>query len=158
MIKPRDGEDGWQRYDAYLWTDRKYKDFVLDLEYSYPPDGNSGIFFRVADTTDPVEQGIEVQVLDTYGQESALTAHDHGGVIRAVGPSVNMSRPPHQWNRIVIECVGSHLQVELNGKQIVDTNLDEGPLKDRPLEGYIGLQDHGQPNNLRFRNIRIQEL
>lgn len=59
---------------------------------------------------------------------------------------------------MVIECVGSHLQVELNGRQIIDTQLDEGPLKDRPLEGYIGLQDHGQPNDVRFRNIRIQEL
>jgi hypothetical protein len=48
--------------------------------------------------------------------------------------------------------------VELNGRQIIDTNLDEGRLKDRPLEGYIGLQDHGQPNNIRFRNIRIREL
>jgi hypothetical protein len=31
-------------------------------------------------------------------------------------------------------------------------------MKNRPLEGYIGLQDHGQPNNLKFRNIRILEL
>ena len=158
MIRPREGEKGWQRYDAYLWTDRKYKDFVLDLEYSYPPDGNSGVFFRVADTADPVQQGIEVQILDTYGLEDALSAHDHGGVISATGPTANMSRPPHQWNRMLIQCVGTHLQVELNGRQIIDTKLDDGPLKDRPLEGYIGLQDHGQPNNIRFRNIRIQEL
>ena len=26
MIKPRPGEKGWQRYSAYLWTARKYKD------------------------------------------------------------------------------------------------------------------------------------
>lgn len=157
MIKPRAGEKGWQRYDAYLWTDRKYKDFILDLEYTYPPGGNSGVFFRVADTADPVKQGIEVQILDNYGQENALSAHDHGGVISSTGPLVNMSLPPHQWNRMVIQCVGSHLQVELNGRQIIDTQLNEGPLKDRPLEGYIGLQDHGEPNNLRFRNIRILE-
>jgi hypothetical protein len=157
-IIPRLGETGWQRYDAYLWSNRKYKDFLLDLEYAYPPDGNSGVFFRVADRTDPVQQGIEVQILDTFGQDEALTAHDHGGVISAVGPSANMSRAPHQWNRMVIQCVGSELTVELNGRQIVETQLDQGPLKDRPSEGYIGLQDHGQPNNLRFRNVRIQEL
>jgi hypothetical protein len=158
LISPRPGETGWERYDAYLWTKRKYKDFLLDLEYSYPPDGNSGVFFRVGDTTDPVEQGIEVQILDTYGADDALTAHDHGGVIRAVGPAVNMSRAPHQWNRMVIQCVGNDLTVELNGREIVETQLDQGPLKDRPSEGYIGLQDHGQPNNLRFRNVRVQEL
>ena len=158
MIQPRQGEKGWQRYDAYLWSERKYKDFILDLEYAYPPGGNSGVFFRVADTTDPVQQGIEAQILDTYGQDDALTAHDHGGIIRAAGPTRNMSRPPHQWNRMVIKCVGSHLQVELNGSPIIDTMLNEGPLKDRPLEGFIGLQDHGQPNNIRFRHLRIKEL
>ena len=158
MIRPREGETGWQRYDAYLWSDRKYKDFILDLEYAYPPDGNSGVFFRVGDTADPVKQGIEVQILDTFGVEDAMGAHDHGGVISTVGPTKNMSLPPYQWNHMVIQCVGSHLQVELNGEKIIDTQLDESPVKDRPLEGYIGLQDHGQPNNLRFRNIRIQEL
>ena len=27
LIKPRKGEKGWQRYDAYLWSKKKYKDF-----------------------------------------------------------------------------------------------------------------------------------
>jgi hypothetical protein len=158
LIQPRPGEKGWQRYDAYLWSEKKYKDFVLDVEYAYPPGGNSGIYFRVADRNDPVEQGIEAQVLDTSNNPNALTHHDHGGIIRTVGPTKNMSRPPHQWNRMVVTCVGSHLQVELNGEPIIDTQLDQGPMKDRPLEGYIGLQDHGEPNNLKFRNLRIREL
>ena len=59
---------------------------------------------------------------------------------------------------MVVTCIGSHLQVELNGQQIIDTRLDQGAMKDRPLEGYIGLQDHGQPNNLKFRNLRILEI
>ncbi len=158
LIQPRDGEQGWQRYDAYLWSQRKYKDFVLDLEYMYPPGGNSGVYFRVGDTADPVEQGIEVQILDCYDKKGPLGQHDHGGVIRTAAASKNMSRPPNTWNRMVVTCVGSHLQVELNGQQIIDTQLDQGPMKDRPLEGYIGLQDHGQPNNLKFRNIRIRQL
>jgi len=48
--------------------------------------------------------------------------------------------------------------VQLNGEQIVDIHLDKTPMKDRPLEGHIGLQDHGEPNNLHFRNIKIKEL
>ncbi|MEC8928118.1 MAG: DUF1080 domain-containing protein, partial [Verrucomicrobiota bacterium] len=43
LIKPRPGERGWQRYSAYLWSEKKYKDFVLHVEYKYPPKGNSGI-------------------------------------------------------------------------------------------------------------------
>lgn len=158
LIQPREGEKGWERYGAYLWSDKKYKDFVLDLEYAYPPDGNSGVYFRVGDRNDPVKQGIEAQVLDSSKKKGALSQHDHGGIISAAAPSANMSQPPHEWNRMVVTCVGNHLQVELNGKQIIDTQLDEGPLKDRPAEGYIGLQDHGQPNDIKFRNIRIREL
>jgi hypothetical protein len=158
LIQPREGETGWQRYDDYLWTDQKYGDFVLDLEYAYPPGGNSGVFFRVGDPKDPVQQGIEAQILDSTDKEGELTAHDHGGIISAAAASKNMSRPPHQWNRMVITCVGPKLQVELNGEQIIDTRLDEGPLKSRPSSGHIGLQDHGQPNDIRFRNIRIRDL
>ena len=158
LIQPRDGEKGWQRYGAYLWSDKKYKDFVLDIEYSYPPGGNSGLFFRVGDLKDPVETGIEAQILDSSEKKGPLGHHDHGGIIRTVGPSQNMSRPPNQWNRMVVTCIGSHLQVELNGQQIIDTRLDQGAMKDRPLEGYMGLQDHGQPNNLKFRNLRILEI
>ena len=158
LIQPRDGEKGWQRYGAYLWSDKKYKDFVLDIEYSYPPGGNSGLFFRVGDLKDPVETGIEAQILDSSEKRGPLGHHDHGGIIRTVGPSQNMSRPPNQWNRMVVTCIGSHLQVELNGQQIIDTRLDQGAMKDRPLEGYMGLQDHGQPNNLKFRNLRILEI
>jgi hypothetical protein len=159
LIKPRDGEQGWQRYDAYLWSEKKYKDFVLDVEYSYPPGGNSGVYFRVADRSDPVAQGIEAQILDCSEKTEPLTSHDHGGIVGTdAAPTKNMSRPPGVWNRMVVTCIDNHLQVELNGEQIIDTQLDQTAMKDRPLEGYIGFQDHGQPNDIRFRNIRIREI
>lgn len=158
LIQPREGEKGWQRYSAYLWSEKKYADFVLDVEYSYPPGGNSGVYFRVGDRDDPVNQGIEAQILDSSQKEGPVGPHDHGGIIGTAAAAKNMSRPPHEWNRMVVTCIGSHLQVELNGEQIIDTQLDQGPMKNRPLEGYIGFQDHGQPNDIRFRNIRIREI
>lgn len=158
LIQPRDGEKGWQRYSAYLWSEKKYKDFVLDVEYMYPPGGNSGVYFRVGDRNDPDKQGIEAQILDSSKKKGKLSHHDHGGIIATTGASANMSRPPHQWNRMVLTCIGSHLQVELNGRQIIDIQLDQSPVKNRPLEGYIGFQDHGQPNNIKFRDIRIREI
>ena len=54
-IKPRPGETGWKRYDAYLWAEKQYGDFVLDLEYKIPPKGNSGVFVRVGDLFQSVE-------------------------------------------------------------------------------------------------------
>lgn len=158
LIQPRPGEKGWQRYSAYLWSKKKYGDFIWDLEYSYPSGGNSGVFFRVGSLENPVETGIEAQILDSTGHKGEMTHHDHGGIIRTVGPTKNMSNPPNTWNRMIITCEGYHLVVELNDEKIVDVQLDETPMKDRPLEGYIGLQDHGEPNNIRFRNLRIKEL
>ena len=157
LIKPRSGERGWQRYSAYLWSKKKYKDFVLHVEYKYPPKGNSGIHFRVGDLKNPVNTGIEAQVLDSFGKKK-VGPHDHGGIIRTVGASKNMSKKPGEWNTMIVTCKGHHLKVKLNGEQIVDIQLDKTPMKNRPLEGYIGLQDHGQPNNLHFRNIKIKEL
>ena len=159
LIQPRDGEKGWTRYDAYLWSEKKYKDFVLDVEYAYPPGGNSGVYFRVGDRNDPVKKGIEVQVLDSSKKKEPLGSHDHGGVVGTkAAASKNMSQPPGVWNRMVLTCIGGHAQVELNGQQIIDVQLDQTPMEDRPLEGYIGFQDHGQPNNIKFRSIRIREL
>ena len=157
LIKPRPGERGWQRYSAYLWSEKKYKDFVLHVEYKYPPKGNSGIHFRVGDLKNPVNTGIEAQVLDSYGKKK-MGHHDHGGIIRTVGASKNMSKKAGEWNTMILTCKGHHLKVQLNGEQIVDIHLDKTPMKDRPLEGHIGLQDHGEPNNLHFRNIKIKEL
>lgn len=158
LIAPGKDQQGWQRYGDYLWTEQAYGDFVLDLEYQYPPGGNSGVFFRVADTDDPVETGIEVQILDSSGQDEPLGHHDHGGVIRTRGAAKNMSQPPHEWNHMIVACQGNHLQVVLNGESVIDLQLDESAMQDRPPRGFIGLQDHGTPHTLRFRNIRIRPL
>lgn len=160
LLQQRPGEKGYSRFDAYLWTKAKYKDFILDLEYSYPPGGNSGVYFRVADRKNPVATGIEAQILDCSKKPEGapMTHHDHGGIVRTVGATKNMSKAPGEWNRMVVTCRGPHVEVELNGEKIIDTKVDKGPMKHCPPEGYIGLQDHGEPHALRFRNIRIKPL
>ncbi len=156
-IKPREGETGWKRYDAYLWLKDQYGDFVFDFEYKHPEGGNSGAFFRVGDLVDPVTSGIEVQILDSYGEEKELGHHDLGGVIKTQGPSKNMAKPPGEWNRMTITCQGTHLKVVLNGEQIQDLDLSQfDSTKDKPLTGFVGLQDHGLV--MWFRNIRIKAL
>src|SRR5687767_13507546 len=34
-LEPRPGEKGWQRYDAYLWAKKQYKDFECEFEYKF---------------------------------------------------------------------------------------------------------------------------
>ena len=91
-----------------------------------------------------------------HGKKGKLGPHDCGGVIMTVGPSKNMAKPAGEWNRMIVTCKGTHMQVELNGEKIIDLQLDKSAVRNRPLKGYLGLQDHGQP--LWFRNIKIKEL
>jgi hypothetical protein len=154
-LKPRPGEKGWQRYDAYLTTERKYKDFVLDLEFKIGKGGNSGVFLRVGDRMSQVDTGFEVQILDTHGLENP-GHHDCGGIIRTAGPSKNMAKPAGEWNRYTITCKGSHVKVIFNGEQIHDLDLSTSAIKDRPPEGYIGFQDEAK--RVWYRNVRIKEL
>lgn len=154
-LKPREGESGWQRYGAYLWVDKVYEDFELDLEFKYPPKGNSGVFIRVENLESPVDQGTEIQLLDCYGMEKELGHHDMGGIIRTQGPTQNASIPPGEWNRMIVTCKGMHLTVKLNGKTVQDTDLSKAS-KAFAAKGYVGIQDHGQP--FWVRNIRIKEL
>lgn len=155
-IKPRPGEHGWQRYADYLWTDKQYTNFSLRLDYKIPPQGNSGIFVGVKNKQNPVYEGIEIQILDSYEKKEPLTPHDCGGIIGIEAPTKNMSRPAGKWNQLEITCYKDHLLVALNGREIVDLELSEKIGRLRPLAGYIGLQDHGVP--LEFRNIEIKSL
>ena len=154
-LKPRPGESGWQRYDAYLTTKRTYANYVLDLEFKYAKGGNSGVFCRVGDPRSQVDSGFEVQILDTHGKKE-IGPHDCGGIIGTVAASKNMVKPPGQWNRYTITCKGSQVTVVFNGEQVIDIDLSKTPMKNRPLVGTIGFQD--EVKRVWYRNVRIKEL
>lgn len=156
-LQPRPGEKGWQRYDAYLWTEQKFKDFEADFEYKVAKSGNSGFYFHVGDRKNPVATGIEVQIYDSQTKPGGkLTDHDSGGIIPGVPPKKNAAKPAGEWNRMQVTSKGDRLTVRLNGEVVNELSLDQGKLKDRPDTGYIGFQDHGLP--LWLRNVRVRAL
>ncbi|MFV1994657.1 MAG: DUF1080 domain-containing protein [Verrucomicrobiales bacterium] len=157
-LEPREGEEGWKRYDAYIWLKEDYEDFVFDFEYKHEEGGNSGLYFRVGDEADPVASGFEVQILDCYGMEE-LGPHDLGGVIKTAGPLANGSKPAGQWNRMVVTLEGGKLTVIINGTKVQDgLDLAAAKPKDKTLapSGKISIQDHG----LKFwvRNLKVKRL
>ena len=154
-LDPGPEDEGWQRFDHYLWSKRKYGDFVLKLEFKIPKDGNSGVFIRVGNKDDAVETGMEVQILDTYGKED-VGPHDCGGIIGTVGPDKNMAKPFGEWNKLRITARGSQIKVRLNSERVVNVNVDTTSRSDRPALGYIGFQDEGR--HVWYRNISIKEL
>jgi len=154
-LQPRPGETGWKRFDAYLFTTRTYRNYVLDLEFKIEPTGNSGVFFCVRDPLNPVEQGIELQILDSYGLAKPGN-HDCGGIIRAMAPAKNMAKPAGEWNRYTLTLKDRHLSVDFNGQRTIVLNLDDSPMKTRPADGHIGFQDEAK--RVWYRQVRILEL
>lgn len=154
-LKPRQGESGWQRYDAYIATKRKYDNFVLKLDFKFNKRGNSGVFMRIGDLKNHVTSGFELQILDTHGKKNP-GHHDCGGIIRTNGPSKNMVKPAGEWNEYIIYVNGNRLKVTQNGEQIQDIDLSKSAMKDRPMKGYISFQDEAKP--IWYRNVRIKEL
>jgi len=134
---------------------KKYRNFILRLEYKLDKNCNSGIFIRTSEEGRPAFAGMEIQLIDDYGKPPGKRST--GAIYAAIAPSKNVNNPAGQWNRIQITADGPSIKVLLNGAESVDDEPGT-PLKDRLTEGYIGLQNHGEPPAAYFRNIRIKEL
>ncbi len=140
---------------SYLVVYReKLGDFVLDFDYKLSPGGNSGVFLRVGDLSDPVNTGIEVELSDSTG----TTDHDPGAFNGLVAPGRNAQKPAGQWNHMTITANGPRIAVRLNDEEVSSINLDQWTLAGKrpdgsphrfkgmaianlPHTGYIGFQD-----------------
>lgn len=175
------GSKGWVAEDGaifhnlqgggYLYTKDRFGDFELKIDFMVDKGTNSGIFFRWADLGDPVQTGIEMQVLDSAGVEKP-GKHHCGSIYDVLEPSQNAMRPALEWNTVVLRCSGPYITISMNGKRIINMDLDRytephvnldgtrnkfvTAYKDMPREGHIGLQEHG--GKVWFKNVKIREL
>ena len=110
-LTPREGEKGWARFDAYLWSMKEYKDFEIEFDYMVQDKGNSGFYLHVGDKASPVQKGIEVQIYDSYpkGADGKLTDHDSGGIIPGIPPQKNAAKPAGEWNHFNVVCQGNEI-------------------------------------------------
>ncbi len=150
-----------------LFTEREYANFVLRFEFKMEPGSNNGIGIRAPLTGDVAYTGMEIQVLDhdheSYKGKLNPTQY-HGSIYGVVGAKTGALKPAGQWNREEIMAAGRRIKVTLNGKVIVDANLDdvkdEAVLKQHPglarTTGRIGFLGHG--SRVEFRNLFIKEL
>ena len=49
---------------SWLATTDEYANFELELEFRLPEGGNSGVFLRTPEVSEPSSKGMEIQILD----------------------------------------------------------------------------------------------
>jgi hypothetical protein len=152
---------------GWLGTERDYADFVVRLDFRVKPGGNSGVYIRAPEKGWISRVGMEIQILDDAHKNYAKVERwqNSGAIYHVVAPSEIATRPAGEWNSMEIRAMKRQVTVILNGKKIVDADLDEA-LKDDKIAkehpglqrttGKIGLQSH--TDRVEFRNLRVKEL
>jgi len=150
-----------------LLTDKEYANFVFRFEFKMEPGGNNGVGIRAPLAGDVAYTGMEIQILDhdheKYKGKLKPTQY-HGSIYDVVGAKTGALKPAGEWNKEEIMADGRRVKVTLNGKVIVDANLDdvkdEAVLKKHPglarTTGRIGFLGHG--SRVEFRNLQVKEL
>jgi hypothetical protein len=164
-----DGELETRGGMGMLWYSRE-KFGNCQLRVVFKPtreDDNSGVFIRIPDRpVDPwyaVNKGYEVQI-DNRGDN----LHRMGCLYSLTQAKAVVNAPVGEWSTYLITLDGPRTIVALNGTVITDyTEGDPVPPKKldyepergrRPDAGYIGLQNHGDPARVRFKEVSVRPL
>ncbi len=162
--------------NSFLCTEKDYADFILELEFKVHPKLNSGVQIRSHCFDEPKEiehngktiktpagrvHGYQVEI-DPSDRAYSGGVYDEGrrGVFLADLKDNEPARKAfkqNEWNKFRIECRGDSFKTWINGVAAVEFRDSITP------KGFIALQVHGvgkneEPMEVRWRNIRIQEL
>jgi hypothetical protein len=150
------GENDETKKGSMLWTEKSYRDFIIECEALWKGEIDSGIMFRQAKDG---KRQLQVQLGISRSQKRDLTGSFYTGgkeKYPEAGQVKNLEKllKPDGWNKYRIEAKGDTFTVWLNGKEAVkyaNTNY--------PTAGPIGLQVHpGLTMKVEFRNLRVKVL
>jgi hypothetical protein len=157
----RPGQEGW------MLTERQFGDFVLRFEFRAVEGGHVGLAMRMPGEGNPAVLGMEMQLGPGPFAEDREGMGGHGslvGVARSTGLRGGYSKRGDGWNEQEIVVRGRQVRCLLNGREILDVDLNRLPnpevllrrpglMRDR---GHVGLVTRG--GGVELRNIRIREL
>lgn len=157
LVCPADG-------GGTILTEAEYSDFIFRFSFRLEPGGNNGVAIRAPREGNPAFAGMEIQILDDYAYEGLGPAQYCGSVYGVVPAERGAPKSAGAWNDAEIIAVGRHITVKLNGRTIVDADLDSyatpevlgvhpGLLRPR---GHIGFMGHG--SRVEFRDLRLKNL
>jgi hypothetical protein len=164
-------EDGLLKTEGgmgLLWYSReKIGNAVLRVVYRNADKGsNSGVFIRIPEKPTepwmPVNRGYEVQIDDGQDDQHAT------GVLYSLTKALARPGKAGDWNTLEITLDGPRTIVHVNGTKVTEFaegqpvppkketwEPDRGP---RPVEGYVGLQNHGDKDVVYFKEIAVRPL
>ncbi|WP_308189679.1 PKD domain-containing protein [Nocardioides sp. cx-169] len=140
-----------------LWNDvKQYDDYSLKLQFKLSDDGdNSGVFTRFPDPGDDpfvaVDRGHEIQIKEGAANDEPQKT---GSVYNFDREDRRNAKPNGEWNDYEIRVVGQTYVMTLNGVEVNRYTSDGS----RGTTGFVGLQNHGTPDTVSFRNVQIKPL
>jgi hypothetical protein len=133
-----------------IYTEKKFRDFKLEVEFNVAPKSNSGIYLRGR---------YEIQIIDGEGRPRDI--HSQGALYGFIVPSVDADKKAGEWQKFEITLAANRVTVILNGTKIIDNGevpgITGGALDANESEpGPIMLQgDHGP---VKYRKVLLTPL
>jgi len=153
---------------GYIYTEKDYDNFVLKLQWRWPPDktpGNGGVLLRTTGENKIWPKSLEAQINvgnagDFWGlagyslvgpaDRSQSLDHPQFGKLTNVKKAEAAEKPPGQWNQYEIIADGGTVTLIINGKQVNRaTGCETAP-------GKILLTAEG--DEIHFRNVTLTPI
>ena len=177
VLKVNKGDGGESTNGGDIVTRRKYKNFILSVDFKITEGANSGIkYFVNPDLNKGAGSaiGCEFQILDDAKHPDAKLGVKGN---RQLGSLYDLIPAPQEkpvdkagWNTAVVIVKDNHVEHWLNGVKLLEYDRNNqmwnalvaySKYRDWPnfgnaAEGHILLQDHG--DEVWFKNVKIKEL
>ena len=142
-------QSGPKKKGQTLWTEEKYKDFVMEFDFKMGEGTvDSGIFIRTE------KQQIQIGISGSLKRDMTGSPYIPGKGYPVEAEGIKELLKLKDWNTMKISAKGGQYVVWLNGKQVLDYT-SEKPAK----EGPIGIQLHGgKVMGIDYRNMKAARL